>query len=76
MIQIPICTTTVQMACVANISVEKQECLKKCSGLLVTSYDSNQKYKSERLISKLSKEYWKYKGYFKFQNFEFRFRSK
>ena len=60
------CTTTVQMDCVAKVTVEKQECLKKCSGLLVTSFDSNQKYKSERFISKLSQEYWNYKGYFNF----------
>ena len=55
-----------QMKCVANVLVEKHNCLKKCSGVLVTSFDTNKKYQSEAFISKLSTDYWKYKGYFQF----------
>ena len=54
------------MKCVANVSIEEHKCLTKCSGVLVTSFESNQKYQSERFISKLSKQYWNYKGYFQF----------
>ena len=55
-----------QMECVANVSVEKKNCLKKCSGVLVTSFDKSKDYQSERFISKLSTDYWNYKGYFQF----------
>ena len=55
-----------QMICVANISLESQDCLNKCPGLQVASFDANKKYQSETFISKLSTEYWNYKGYFRF----------
>ena len=59
------------MKCVANVLVEKHNCLKKSSGVLVTSFDTNKKYQSETFISKLSTDYWKFKGYFQFpQQFE------
>ena len=60
-----------QMECVENISVTKQNCLKKCSGLQVASFEANNRYQSKDFISKLSNEYWNYKGFFKFpQNFK------
>ena len=55
-----------EVKCVANLSVGKQNCLKKCSGLLVTSFEKNNEYQSERFITKLSTKYWSYKGYFQF----------
>ena len=62
-----------QMECVSKISIKKQKCLKKCSGLLVASFDKNQQYQSKEFISKLSAAYWTYKGFF---DFPYDFRSK
>ena len=65
--------TPEQMECVklANDSMEKPKCLKRCSGLLVASFEANQKYQSKKFISKLSTDYWNYKGYFTFpKNFK------
>ena len=60
-----------QMGCVANISLELQSCLKKCSGLQVATCETNKRYQSKDFISKLSTEYWNYKGFFKFpENFK------
>ena len=55
-----------KMDCVANITAEIQNCLKKCSGLQVASFEANKQYQSEEFISKLSTQYWNYKGFFKF----------
>ena len=62
------------MKCVANISVDKDTCLYKCSGLLVTAYDRfEMSNHSKQFISKLSTYYWNYKG---FHNFPVKFKSK
>ena len=63
--QTPVCAPE-QMECVANISIESQDCLNKCSGLQVASFDASKKYQLEKFLSKLSTDYWNYKGFFKF----------
>ena len=56
------------MKCVANITVEDESrCFKKCSGLVVTTYDKMKKHpQSEKFMAKLSNEYWKFKASYKF----------
>ena len=51
--QEPICTSSSQMECVQNIEVKESDCMKKCEGLQVTSYDS---FKPDPQIQKLSDE--------------------
>ena len=37
LIQIPLCTE--HLNCASNIKIDKSECLNKCSGIIVTSYE-------------------------------------
>ena len=57
-----------KMKCVASVDVEDESrCLKKCSGLLVTTFDEYQmKEQSKQFVEKLSTEYWRYKGFYEF----------
>ena len=56
------------MKCVASVEIEEDSrCLKKCSGLLVTTFDKYQvKEQTKQFIETLSGEYWKYKGFYNF----------
>ena len=56
-----------KLKCVAEVTPDESECLEKCEGIHVTSYDSFEKDSSlESIISKLSIEYNKFKEAFEF----------
>ena len=74
---LPLCAPE-QMECVLNIEVKK--CLPQCSGLFFENYEVEIESKmisaglisnraKEVKISKLSKQYWNYKGFYKFTTF-------
>ena len=67
--------TPEKIECVFNISTpENTKCFKKCSGLLVTTFDKYEMtQQSKQFISKLTNDYWKYKGFY---NFPWTFQSK
>ena len=59
------------MECVASITIDEEgsDCLKKCSGLLVTTFDKHEApAESKEFIKTLSSEYWKYKKFYAFPN--------
>ena len=62
---LPLCSTPDQLECTQNIEVEYEECLPKCSGVWLTSYDKN-KLVYEPKIKDLSNQYRNYKGFYKF----------
>ena len=39
--QTPLCTAS-NLECLSNVKVDNQNCLQKCSGLMVTSYDQQE----------------------------------
>ena len=62
---LPLCQPE-DLKCVKNISYN--ECLPQCSGLWIRNpqnfSDAGEKFK----ISKLSKQYWNFKGFYKFSD--------
>ena len=66
-LQVPLCSPE-KMKCVASVNIEEESnCQKKCSGLLVTTFDKHQvKEQFKQFVQNLSTEYWNYKGYYKF----------
>ena len=72
---LPLCQPE-ELKCLQNITYN--ECLPQCSGLWITNYEGkkyeeirdNPDYNVDKLISKLSKQYWNYKGFHdKFKDF-------
>ena len=39
-LQVPLCTIE-NLDCVSSLKVDKSDCLQKCSGMIVTSYDQH-----------------------------------
>ena len=73
------CITQEQLNCVKSMEVDYSECLKKCEGLDIISYNEYEIYsklnrfvnfdgnpKLTRYISKLSSQYNNYKGFYNF----------
>ena len=69
---LPLCSSPVQLKCTQNIIsqilVKYEDCLPKCSGVWLTSYDKDKdkEINNEFKIKELSKQYWNYKGFYKF----------
>ena len=58
-----ICTSASQMECVEKIEVKRFDCMKKCEGLQVTSYDSfKPDPQIQRISDELLREYNVFKG--------------
>ena len=64
---LPLCSTPDQLECTHNIKVKYEECLPKCSGVWLTSFDK--KDQLDRKKTKLSEQYWNYKGYYNFPKY-------
>ena len=57
------------MECIASIKIDEEgsDCLKKCTGLLVTTFDKHEvPAESRDFVKTLSSEYWKYKQFYSF----------
>ena len=67
---LPLCTPD-KIDCVRNIETKYEECLPKCSGLWVNRFKKDKILNlNEKLkLSKLSKQYWNYKGFYKFSSY-------
>ena len=68
---LPLCSSPVELKCTQNIIsrilVKYEECLPKCSGVWLTKFDGNKiNNNNEPKIQELSKQYWNYKGFYKF----------
>ena len=63
---LPLCQPE-ELKCVQNITYN--ECLPQCSGLWITNYEGNSDWEKFK-ISKLSKQYWNFKGFYKFSDFK------
>ena len=63
---LPLCTPD-KIECVENIETKYKECLPQCSGVWILGLLSKPLVSREKLkITKLSKQYWNYKGFYKF----------
>ena len=64
----PLCTPE-KIKCFNKLKIDGKDCFNQCSGLLVTSYDEEfikvADTKNIKNIKKLTKDYWKYKGFYK-----------
>ena len=67
---LPLCTPE-KLECVRNIEVKNEECLQQCSGFWMEEEKEKEKEKeySKEKIKKLSKQYWKNKGFYQFSNY-------
>ena len=71
---LPLCLPE-KLDCVQNIKATYEECLPQCSGVWITNYEGKKyeeirDYNIDKDISKLSEQYWNYKGFHdKFKNF-------
>ena len=74
---LPLCLPE-KLDCVQNIKATYEECLPQCSGVWITNYEGkkyeeirdNPDYNVDKKISKLSAQYWNYKGFHdKFKDF-------
>ena len=65
----PLCTPD-KIDCVRNIETKYEECLPQCSGLWVNSFDKEKNINLNKEKSKLSKQYWNYKGFYKFLDYK------
>ena len=67
---LPLCLPE-KLDCAQNIKATYEECLPQCSGLWITNYEGkkyeeirdNPDYNVDKKISKLSAQYWNYKGF-------------
>ena len=75
---LPLCTPD-KNECVRNLETKYKECLPQCSGLWVRfsedeNFDKDKiSFKDKKLESLnyiLSKQYWNYKGFYKFPNYD------
>ena len=66
---LPLCTPD-KIDCVGNIETKYEECLPKCSGLWVNSFDKEKNINLDKQIWQLSEQYWNYKGYYEFSRFK------
>ena len=64
---LPLCTPE-KLECVRNIEVKNEECLQQCSGFWMEEEKDQKEYSREK-IKKLSKQYWKNKGFYQFSNY-------
>ena len=66
---LPLCTPD-YIECVRNIETKYEECLPQCSGLWVNSVLKNEEIDIDINKAKLSQQYWNYKGFYKFPNYD------
>ena len=69
---LPLCTP-VKIECVRNLETKYEECLPQCSGLWVRFSEDEKSFRDinlELLNDKLSKQYWNYRGFYKFPNYD------
>ena len=64
---LPLCLPE-KLDCAQNIKAIYEECLPQCSGLWITNYEGKKyeeirDYNIDKDISKLSEQYWNYKGF-------------
>ena len=64
---LPMCLPE-KLECVQNTKTTYEECLPQCSGLWITNYEGKKygeirDYNVDKLISKLSEQYWNYRGF-------------
>ena len=69
---LPLCSSTVQLKCTQNIIsqilLKYEDCLPKCSGVWLTNYYEKE-INDVLKIKELSKQYWNYKGFYKFPKY-------
>ena len=73
---LPLCTPD-KIECVTNLETEYEECLPQCSELWINSFYKDKTFTvgnsvglGDKKILELSKQYWKYKGFYKFPSFK------